>query len=83
MGNSLGLFSDSSVGPSVQNGHLWPFWGLKKAIMAKSVPLVLNMLVFILVSIPRFWDMGNSLGLFSDTSDLPEWPKRPFVAILG
>ena len=30
---------------------------------------------FILVSIPRFWGMGNSLGLFSDTPDGPEWPK--------
>ena len=29
---------------------------------------------FILVSIPRFWAMGNSLGPISDTSD---WPKRP------
>ena len=37
---------------------------------------------FILVSIPRFWGMGNSLGSFSDTSYWPKWPKRPFVAIL-
>ena len=37
----------------------------------------------ILVSIPRFCGMGNSLGPFSDTSDWPKWPKWPFSAIYG
>ena len=38
---------------------------------------------FILMSIPRFYGMGNSLGPFSDMSDWPKWPKQRFVAILG
>ena len=37
----------------------------------------------ILVSIPRFCGMGNSLGPFSDTSDWPKWPKLPFSTIYG
>ena len=38
---------------------------------------------FILVSVPRFLCMGNSLGSFSDTSDLLEWPNGHFWSFLA
>ena len=76
-------FQTPHIGLSGQNGHLWPFWVSQNKLENGNIYNFGSEHArdLILVSIPRFWAMGNSLGLFSDTSDLPEWPKRPFVAL--
>ena len=64
-----------------QSGHLWPL----------KLPLHGQTCNFgfehgrneILVYIPGFWGMANSLGPFSDTSDWPAWPKWPLKGILN